>query len=176
VAGGRAPYQKEWRTLPWLAGYEVSEDGDVRHTSRKATRPAGYVLKGCVQRDGYRIYKLTVFGFKRIYKAHRLVCEAFHGRPPNERMEVAHFDGNPANNHYTNLRWASRQENDRDRVAHGTDPRGERNPRAILDWSKVREIRARYTGKRGQMAELAAEYGLTRGGMAQVVYGRTWRE
>lgn len=175
MSGGRAPAQKEWRTLDWLRGYEVSEDGDVRHTTRKATRPAGYVLKGCIQNDGYRIYKLTVFGHKRIYKAHRLVCEAFHGRPSNERREVAHCDGNPANNHHSNLRWASRKENDADRVAHGTGPQGEGNPRAKLNIEQVRSIRARFTGAAGQLADLAGEHGLTVSGIRAIISRRTWR-
>lgn len=175
MPGGRGPYQKEWRTLRWLPGYEVSEDGDLRHTFRKATRPAGYVLKGCYC-QGYRVYKLRNGDGKRIFKAHRLVCEAFHGPAPEGKPEVAHCDGNRANNHYTNLRWASRQENDRDRVDHGTDPTGERNPRAILTWELVREIRSRFDGSRGQIAALAAEYGLSKGGMAMVCYGRNWRE
>lgn len=174
MAGGRAPYQKEWRTLDWLPGYEVSEDGDLRHTTRKATRPAGYVLKGCI--SYYRLYKLGKGENKRIYKAHRLVCEAFHGPAPDGKPEVAHNDGNRYNNHYTNLRWASRQENDRDRVAHGTDPRGERNPRALLNWDKVREIRSRWDGTFSHSRELAEEYGLTVSGMVGVCKGRNWRE
>jgi hypothetical protein len=176
VAGGRSSPQKEWRTLDWLPGYEISEDGDVRHTTRKATRPAGYVLKGCFC-QGYRIYKLTVGGTKRIYKAHRLVCEAWHGDKRNIlHREVAHGDGVRANNHYSNLRWTSRAENDADRRAHGTDPVGERNPRAILNWGKVREIRAKYTGTRGEVTQFCRDYGVSLGAMQSVLTGRNWRE
>jgi hypothetical protein len=171
--GGLSP--KQWRTLPWLPGYEISEDGDVRHTTRKATRPAGYVLKGGTC-NGYRIYKLPVGGVKRIYSAHRLVCEAWHGHKRNVlHREAAHNDGNRANNHYSNLRWASRTENNADRKAHGTDPVGERNPRARLNWGQVSLIRERYTGARGEITALAREFGVSHGAMCAVLDGRHWR-
>jgi hypothetical protein len=177
MAGGAAPKQKEWRTLPWLPGYEISESGDVRHTTRKATRPVGYVLKGCIQNDGYRIYKIPVGGTKRILKAHRLACEAFHGPSPNVlKREVAHNDGNPGNNHFTNLRWAGRRENDRDRVRHGTDPKGDRNGNARFTWDQVRAIRARFTGRWGEITAIAREYGVSVSAIAQMRDGRHWHE
>jgi hypothetical protein len=46
---------------------------------------------------------------------------------------------------------------------------------AKLDWVKVREIRARYTGRRGEVASLAREYGISLSSMFAVVTGQTWR-
>jgi hypothetical protein len=170
MAGGRAPYQKperEWRTLEWLPGYEVSEDGDIWNGFR--------LLSGCLQSDGYRIYKLTrAETGKKVYKAHRLVCEAWHGPPPDGRGCVAHNDGDPNNNHHSNLRWASHQENVRDRVAHGTDASGERNPRAVLTWAQVCEVRERFAGQHGEKAALAREYSISPSAMAHILNGKHW--
>lgn len=41
---------------------------------------------------------------------HRLVCQAFHGPPP-EGFDADHADENRLNNHPNNLRWLSRSEN-----------------------------------------------------------------
>jgi hypothetical protein len=166
--GGRAPEQeRQWRTLDWLPGYEISEDGDVWN--------GGRLLTGCICPLGYRVFKLTTHAGKKLYKGHRLVCEAFNGPQPDpDRKEVAHNDGNPSNNHYTNLRWASRWENNADRYLHGTDVGGEGNPRNVLTWEQVCEIRARYTGMRGEQAALAREYGVSNGCIAGILSGKNW--
>ena len=41
----------------------------------------------------------------------RLVCEAFHGKPPFEGADTMHLDENSRNNCPTNLAWGTRQEN-----------------------------------------------------------------
>jgi len=102
---------------------------------------------GGINKDGYRIYKLTLpSGEKRTFRVHRLVCEAWHGRPPTEKHQVAHWDGNKANNHFGNLRWATPQENSHDCVRQGIDPVGVRNGRAKSSEADVREIRTTYKG------------------------------
>ncbi|WP_196232897.1 NUMOD4 motif-containing HNH endonuclease [Sphingomonas segetis] len=177
AAIGQATRRKEWRTLDWLPGYEISEDGDIRHTTKKATRPAGYVVKGCVNGQGYLKAKLSTPTGKRQLAIHRLVCEAFHGPQPSpDAFHVAHGDGNPLNNHYTNLRWATCKDNLADRRRHGTHPNGERNPRARLTWDDVRSIRRRFVGDRGEVAALAREYGVSHGAMQAVCNGSHWHE
>ena len=51
----------------------------------------------------------------RSFYLHRLVCEAFHGPPP-DGMEVLHRDGNKLNCREDNLRWGTRLENMADSI------------------------------------------------------------
>lgn len=61
--------------------------------------------------------------------AHRYVCELFYGKPPNSDYQAAHFCGkgkegcvNPKH-----IRWATKRENESDKINHGTSNRGENN-------------------------------------------------
>ena len=165
----------EWRLIPSLPDYEVSEVGDVRRARDGITRKAGNQLSGTLRKEGYITFCLKADGkYKQIY-AHRLVCEAWHGPPDAMRPYVAHWDGDRVNNHHSNLRWASTKENQWDRKRHNTDPSGSRNGRSILDEEKVKEIRGRFNGQRGQIAGMAREYGMSEAGMHKVVYGYNWK-
>lgn len=170
---GKLSRDKEWRSLDWLPDYAVSEDGDVMRVTDGVTRKRGFMPAGNFH-DGYRRFKLTIAGKKTTVLAHRLVCEAFHGPAPDEKHQVAHGDGDRANNHYTNLRWATCQENLDDRKTHGTETRGERNGRARLSAAQVAEIRRSYTGKYGDIARLAREYGLSHSAMRSICKGDHW--
>lgn len=80
-------------------------------------------------------------GRKKIY-IHRLMLETFVGPcPPG--CEAAHNNGIKTDNRLSNLRWATRKENQADRVLHGTVSRGEMNGRSKLVVREVLEIRRR---------------------------------
>ena len=120
-----------WRPVAGCEGqYEVSNLGRVRSLDRIGTqgtrwgrsmsvRLKGRILKPGTVAGGYQYVKIGPVGAL----VHRLVLEAFAGPCP-EGMECAHDDGNPANNHASNLRWATKIENQADRRRHGTLPIG----------------------------------------------------
>lgn len=162
-----------WKTLPWLPDYDISECGQVRRNKPSRTTRGGKVL-GQTTTGRYRRVKLAVDGQYRFLSVHRLVCEAFHGPPPSEKHQAAHGDGNRLNNHASNLRWATNRENQRDRIAHGTDPSGERGPNARLTWPQVRAIRARHDGTWRTAAAMAAEYGQTTENIWRICKCETW--
>ncbi len=62
-------------------------------------------------RKGYCSVKITYDGgCDRTVFVHRLVCMAFLPNPEN-KPQVNHKDGNPANNHVSNLEWCTALEN-----------------------------------------------------------------
>lgn len=111
---------EEWRPVTMAEpGYEVSNLGRVR-SFRKHRGDAGpRIMRSHVGSDGYLILGLTSSGKTHNIRVHVLVATAFYGLRP-EGAEVRHLDGNPLNNHSTNLAWGTRSENVLDAVAHGT--------------------------------------------------------
>ena len=83
----------------------------------------GEITKYCVSNLG-RIWPkcgYKTFGYKRptgyttqlngsIYGVHVIICHAFHGPRPGPQYTVDHKDNNVYNNHYENLRYATKQE------------------------------------------------------------------
>lgn len=103
----------------------------------------------------------------------RLVCEKVHGRPPTDEHEAAHSCGN---GHLgccspRHLRWATRIENQADRLSHGTSPRGENCGKAKLTERDVREIRA---GLHEKDAVLAERYGIGRSTVSMIQNKKAW--
>lgn len=168
-----------WRLVDADGWYEVSRFGDVRswHTrgpgKRRASVPQNVI--GSVNREGYRQVLLSLNGRKRKHSVHILVAEAWIGPRP-AGQQVRHRDGVRANCCASNLRYGTPVQNAADRVEHGTDPAGERNPRAVLDRGQVEEVRRRYVAgdERDGAAALARELGVARQTIGRIVRGETW--
>jgi len=86
--------EEYWACPVRFSGVEVSSHGRIRTSQGKA-------LIGNTQ-GGYAA--LRVAG--QNVKVHALACETFHGVAPLQHT-VDHLDGNPLNNTYRNLRWAT---------------------------------------------------------------------
>lgn len=101
----------------------------------------GQIIKPTPAHKGYLNVSLYVMGNGTYYrKVHRLVLEAFVGKRPAGH-ECRHLDGDNANNRRKNLLWGTRWDNAADIEKHGTRPRGETHPAAILTEKLVRDIR-----------------------------------
>ena len=148
----------EWRPINSCVGHEASDDGQIRiviqrpngrwKTGRSA-HPAGYVFKPLIKRYGsvyYAVVRLTLDGARKHRFVHRLVCEAFHGKPPTAEHHAAHWDGDSLNNRLENLRWATPQENINDRERHGRTSRGEHRYNSRLKNTDIPKIRALIAG------------------------------
>lgn len=67
-------------------------------------------MKTWVNQHGYEYIKLTKSnGQKKAFRVHRLVAE--HFVDGDKTLQVDHIDRNRLNNHASNLRWSSIEEN-----------------------------------------------------------------
>ena len=163
----------EWRTIPSAPRYEASSEGRVR--MRDPNRRKFDPLPGTVNLGGYIVHTIYQDGQRRQWKAHRLVCEAFHGPAPDGLDQVAHWDGDKTNNRPENLRWTDTLGNNRDRLRHGKYGTHARLTRE--DRRKIRELHGppRGRGKRGNptQTDLAEMYGVTQAHIARIVKDRS---
>lgn len=98
--------EEEWRTIPSHPLYLASSKGRIRRVGRKLIRKAQKHKK-----TGYLYLNLQDKPWTDTRCAvHRLVCEAFHGKP-DSKMDVNHKNGVKDDNRPENLEWCSRSEN-----------------------------------------------------------------
>lgn len=112
-----------WKPVVGYEGmYEVSSLGRVKslpRTNEYGRRVNGRFMSIILHPSGHTHVKLSIRGNSKHVSVHRLVLFAFDGPPPKGH-EGCHNDGNPSNNHRSNLRWDTRSANQYDRVKHGT--------------------------------------------------------
>lgn len=153
------------KPIPGFDGYSVTKNGRV-WSSKTCRGVHGRWMKTHQQPTGHLTVMLQGQHGQRPYLVHRLVLLTWMGPCP-EGMEALHGDGNPANNHLSNLRWGTRSENSLDAIRHGTCHT------AKLDVQEVRAIRLALAEGEGVVA-IAARYGLERHAISRIKSGETW--
>ena len=96
-----------WRTIDGFLNYQISNIGNVRNANN------GKILKPR-SRKGYLYVGLYADDKQINHSIHRLVAKAFI---PNttSKPQVDHIDNNKVNNSVNNLRWASSEDNQRNK-------------------------------------------------------------
>ena len=106
--------------------------------------------------------------------SHRLVCMMAHGEPPTQKHEAAH---NCGNGHMgccnpNHLRWATREENEYDKLVHGTDIRGSKHPNSKLSYHDVAVIKG--LGPNISSTKLSRMFGVCRKSIHSIQTGKNW--
>ena len=154
-----------WKKIKRNPNYSINEQGQVRNDR------TGYIQK--YQMSNYGYYTVAI-GYGRTTTVHRLLAEAFLGEPQEGQTEVAHNDGCRTNNALSNLRWASRKENQQDRFAHGTHAKGENNYGAAFCNDEVKKIRERLSVEKISNVALAKELGVSHETIRSIRLNRTY--
>jgi HNH endonuclease/NUMOD4 motif len=163
--------------------YQVSPLGYIRSVDRVITSKEGKAwksrpMKGCVLkpcpygRCKHLGVTLCVNGFKKMHFVHKLVMLSFVGVCPDGK-EVRHLDGNVNNNKLSNLAYGTPKENQADRILHGTDCRGSRNPIAVLVEQDVIDIKRRLRLNERNI-DIARLYGVTPTAISLIRRGINW--
>src|SRR5699024_1854139 len=105
---------------------------------------------------------------------HGLVLLSFVGPCP-EGKEVAHLNGDAADNRLSNLAYVTPRENERHKFSHGTDARGERNPSANLQGWQVAEIKY-LSSKSVPQGKIAQLFDISHKQVSAILQGQTWKD
>lgn len=147
--------------------YFVSEDGTI------FDRESGNYRPPTQDADGHQVVNLQECGVVRVS---RLVALRHHGMPPGDRYQVRHLNGRITDDRSVNLSWASPKEISAAAHAAGKIPHpvGKKLPHTKLTPEQVGEIR-RMLNEGVAMRELARRFGVTKGAVSGIKYGKSWR-
>jgi len=168
---------EDWRAIPgYEDSYEVSSCGRVRSLTRRIPFKNGTrTLKGQIKRPatralGYQQVLLSHDRKRQWCAVHRLVLLAFVG--PSD-LEVHHVDFDPSNNHLSNLRYVSHEENIQHTVRAGRAHEGTKHHQARLRPCQVLVIYG--LRDRVPQARLARRYGVSQAAVHWIQSGRNWK-
>lgn len=155
-----------WVDIPDYPGYRATEDGHIIGT--RFNRP----LKTRVSRDRL-IVTLVVDGVHKTVAVHKAILLAFVGPRPESNTDIRHLDGDFTNNRLSNLRYGTRQENEADKLAHGTSNRGTRNGQAKLTEESVRLLWSLHAEGLSNR-KIAARLGVSHKQVGRILHGLDW--
>lgn len=152
-----------WRAIPNTDGYEATACGQIRR--RFPSEPVRFFYCNLKKDNlGYKFASIS----QRWTRVHRLVYATF-GAPLIDGLVICHLDGNPSNNHISNLAQLTQAENMSHCVDHGTQLRGDKAPWAKITEAQVRALRDEVKGMRktrtgrlppGALKALSEKFGL----------------
>jgi hypothetical protein len=148
--------------------YTISEDGQVYRFGKSK--------KFDIDNRGYCRVTISLYNEKVRYRVHRLVAELYIPNPDNKPY-VNHKDGNPSNNHYSNLEWVTAQENSLHSTRFLKKNIGCDNRSTKLQPEQVRYIREHCIpgNKTWGFTALSNELGIHRRNIKKVFTYQSWR-
>jgi hypothetical protein len=160
-----------WKPIPDFPGYEVSNHGRVR-SYKKTGFPHLFsssprILKATPNHFGYPAVTLRN-GQSYQWRVHQLVMLVFVGPCP-EGMEVCHRDGNPLNNHLSNLRYDTHINNLKDITRYEF-----RKSQCKGGSLRALQIRTEYANGQATLSTLSKKYGIDIRAISGIINGKTW--
>ncbi len=173
--------EEEWRPVPGYEGlYDASSCGRIKSLPRVIQHKNGHkqnapsvVLRQGIGSHGYPTVTLSKGGTVKKRTVHSIIAEAFIGKRP-DGFETRHLDGNRRNCHTDNLKYGSHEQNQANRIAHGTDGRGQKNAMAKLSLDQVETIRAK-AASGSDFHDLARTFDVAWATISDIIQRRTWR-
>lgn len=147
--------------------YLIGEDGSVY-----SFRSQRFLNPNKTKRGYLRIRlgrKLAIF-------IHRMVAETYLENP--EKYEcINHKDGDPSNNHYSNLEWCTQAYNVKHAYDIGlkTSIKGEKHPKAVLEESDIPKIKKLYKDGNHNYADIARIFNVQNSTIWHIIKNKTWR-
>jgi len=155
--------------------YEISSHGNIRKYGVR-NKPLSYHVDQKIDwSSGYARVPFRINGNYVKFVVSRLVLTVFVGPPNENQPHCAHIDGNPRNNHLSNLRWSTVKENWSDKMIHGTQPLGEKLYNSVLNNESVLEIRSLYKNGNVTQRSMALRFNVTPQCINLVVKGKNWK-
>jgi hypothetical protein len=156
-----------WHPIVGFEGYEVSDQGNVRHWRRTCEWKT---LKAWAEHKGYLRVGLASGGYAKKVFVHRLVVLAFIG-PIGADHQINHKDGVKTHNWVSNLEVVTNLENYIHAKSIGLMACQKRYK---LDMDKAGEIRHKYVRGIYDSHRLAREYGVHPSTILDVIHGVSW--
>jgi hypothetical protein len=117
---------EKWKNIEGYEGiYQISDLGRVRSLDRVIkncktfSQKKGMLLKPYVHNSGYLRAGLSKEGKMNYYMIHRLVANAFLGKPEDASLVVMHMNDIKTDNRLENLKWGTPCENSSDAYRKG---------------------------------------------------------
>lgn len=161
-----------WAVPPSAPTLLVSDTGKVIRMASSRRKGKGWqTFPECELRPrrigaGYLAINSKEQGVKRTLYLHRLVAEAFLGKPADAN-EVNHLDGNKQNNCLVNLEWTTHSANLQHAYREGLHPSRSLTP------EQVHEARSLLAGGQS-LQQVAAVLGVSRSAINHLKQGRSW--
>lgn len=123
--------------------YEVSNFGNFRSLDRIVSdgrKMKGKPLIKTKDKQGRNYVTFSKNSVTKKIRVHVVVASHFIGNRP-DGFDICHNDGNPSNNHVSNLRYDTHKNNMIDMASHGNSQRGEKNWNTTTTKEQILQIK-----------------------------------